>query len=448
MTAEARPQPWEEASRCVKCGTCSSVCPVFALRRRESHSPRGKLALVEDVGRGQLRASPAYADILGTCLLCGACQEACPSGVKTMDAFLGAREGNPLTERTGWNKGVLLGRLLRTVGALRLAVHTGAILQRLLFKRVPSASGLRRRFPLPGIPSGRLIPDVAPVFFEETFAGVVREGDGPRVAIFTGCLVNYLYPRLGGEVVRLLGAIGATVVVPSGQGCCGVPALTGGSRDAARELALRNLGAFEEAVPEVIITPCASCGSFLKTRFPSLLEEAGVSQERIAAFSRKVMDLSEFLNQPRIRPLLRPERASPGEVLTVTWHQPCHLGRLQGVRNDPLALLKGLPGVILLPMEEADRCCGMGGSFSVQHYQLSQEINDRKVRNIRATGARAVVTACPACILHLRDGLRRNGLSSVRVLHLAEVLAWSLLERAGSGEEGEEGRAAGGGSPR
>jgi glycolate oxidase iron-sulfur subunit len=416
----------EPAARCVKCGTCMTECPVFALVRKEGHSPRGKLALIEAASQGALAESGAYRRCIETCLLCGACQDACPNGVRTAEAFLRAREHLARERGIAPGRSFVLRHLLRAARSFRLAMKTGWAFQQLAFSHLPADSGLRRRIPLPMIPSERLVPALSRYSFTEVFDGLVREGDGPRVGIFAGCMINYLYPGIGEGVVRILGMLDATVVVPPGQGCCGMPALAGGARATVVELARRNLEAFEGHRLEAIVTGCASCGENIKSNYRALLAESGVSHERAEAFVSRLQDAGEFFSRMGIGGYMRRDDRRGGKVTPVTYHHPCHLGRLQGVRSEPIELLRSLPGVTFVPMADAERCCGMGGSFSLDHYDLAKGINDAKVRAIRDSGVPVVVTSCPACILHIRDGLRRHGVRGVEVVHLAEFIARSL----------------------
>jgi glycolate oxidase iron-sulfur subunit len=426
------------ASLCVKCGACAPACPVFAAEPGEERSPRGRLALLEAVSRGALPPSRRFRDYLENCLLCGACKDACPAGVDTVDVFLRGREEMAGRHGMAAARGLVLRHLLGAVSLLKLAMKTGWLVQRLAFSRIPSESGLFSRIPLPQVPSDRCLPAVARHFFTESFDGVVREGDGPRVGIFAGCMTNYFYPEIGEATVRLLGVLDATVVVPTGQTCCGLPALSGGERKTAVELALRNLSVFEGHRLEAVVTACASCGGNLKRFYRGLLAEAGVSRERSEAFISRVHDAGEFLVRNGLAQYLAVRARSGGGILPVTWHQPCHLGRLQGVREAPLELLRSLPGVALLPLPDAGRCCGMGGSYSLAHYDIARRINDLKIRDIRATGARLVVTSCPGCILHIRDGLQRHGMAEVEVLHLAELVARALAPRIPGMPEAED----------
>jgi glycolate oxidase iron-sulfur subunit len=433
---------------CVKCGSCFPACPVYEAGGLESFSPPGKMTLIESVHQGQHSETERYRDYVESCLLCGACEEVCPNEVPTLPVMLKAREEMASNVGLKFGKGVLLKHLLGATRTFKAAMRTGWFFQKFLFRRIPQDSGLMRRFPLPLVAKDRTVPQVARYFFTELFHDMVREGYGPRVGIFGGCMTNYFYPEVGESMVNILGAMGATVIVPDSQVCCGMPALTGGATETVKELAVKNLEAFEEHDLDYIVTGCASCGGNLKDNYFQFLTEAGIEEERARAFVDKVYDINVFLTRSGLTahfndqelPLpsgstageSRLVEAMPGEPLPiepfpiepfrVTYHHPCHLARLQGVKESPIKLMESLPGVQYIPMTDAERCCGMGGSFSVEHYDLAKKVNDKKTDNIVNSGAEAVVTSCPACMLHIKDGLNRRGLKSIEVLHITELI--------------------------
>lgn len=420
---------------CVKCGKCQTVCPVFSVRPEESSAARGKIALSEAVEQGYLSESKVYREYLETCLLCGACEENCPNEVKTLSTMLGARE------RLAGNKGTKAAKKLileKVVGGPRLldfVLRLGRAFQGMIFRKIPAESGVRRRIPLPLISSDRNLPTLARKFFTDRFSGQVSEGDGQKVGIFAGCMTNYFYPATGEKMVELLKGLGASVYVPDEQVCCGMPALTGGEKGTVRNLARKNLEAFEKYNLDAIVTGCASCGGNLKENYGELLREAGVEENRIKKFISSILDINEYLIRFGDRsPGVCVEADAPAvDELKVTYHHPCHLGRVQGVTAEPIELILSLPGVRYLPMADSQQCCGMGGSFSLEHYDISKEINDQKVARILETGADAVVTSCPACIMHIRDGLSRNGRGDIEVLHIAELLRrYECVEKSDS----------------
>lgn len=422
-------------SACVKCGKCQTVCPIFSVRPEESSAARGKMALSEAVSQGHLAPSAAYRDYLEMCLLCGACQEHCPNEVQTLSGMLDARESLAGNNGSKPAKKLILDHIVGGPRILDLALRAGRAFQGLIFKRIPAESGIRRRIPLPLISRDRTLPGLSPEFFTDRYSGMVAEGEGPRVGIFAGCMTNYFYADTGDAMVELLKGLGASVFVPGDQVCCGMPALTGGARDTVQELARKNLEAFEKFDLDAIVTGCASCGGNLKENYGDLLRESGVEDHRIEKFLSNILDINEYLHRyGSVGACVDPEGdTTTGKPdLTVTYHHPCHLGRVQNVKDEPVHLIRSLPGIRYVALKDGDRCCGMGGSFSLENYDISTKVNDQKIARIIETGAQAVVSSCPACLMHIRDGLNRNDRKDIEVLHITE-----LLERRGFGQDAE-----------
>jgi glycolate oxidase iron-sulfur subunit len=398
------------------------------------------MALVEAVTQGYLDGTSLYKDYLETCLLCGACEEACPNEVQNLSILFRARGDVPEKVRSRSAKGLVMKYLLGAANVFRYAMKAGRTFQYFIFRKVPASSGMRRRFPMPVITSDRTLPTIAKRFFIERYRGQVTDGDGPRVGIFIGCASNYIYPEVGETIVRILQSLGATVIVPAEQSCCGLPAFAGGVDSTVRDLALNNLKVFEKYNLDYIVTGCASCGGNLKHNYPEILEKNGVEKGRAEKLTSKIMDINEFLARTEIIAVLEALDHGGLEKIKVTYHHPCHLGRLQDIKEEPLSLIQAMPGVEYVPMEEADRCCGLGGSFGVEHYDISKEVNDRKVRNIADSGADVVVTSCPGCLMHIRDGLSRNGHKGIEAMHIMVLLERQLRlvrEKKGMGGEKE-----------
>jgi glycolate oxidase iron-sulfur subunit len=197
--------------------------------------------------------------------------------------------------------------------------------------------------------------------------------------------------------------------------CCGVPHRAYGDTEAALDLARKNVTALEKY--ERIVTDCASCGAALKEYRELLADDPGY-RERAHAVSARVADISEFLVEHEFQ---QPQGAVP---LRVTYHDPCHLVRGQGIKSQPRELLKAIPGIEFVEMRGADTCCGAAGSFCVTHPALSEGVGSTKAANILATRADAVVSGCPSCLTQLRAILRVQG-AGIRVCHPMELLAES-----------------------
>jgi len=233
-----------------------------------------------------------------------------------------------------------------------------------------------------------------------------------RVAFFPGCAVEYFQPDIGKATIGVLNAIGYDVLVPEDLKCCGRPLLSLGDRKAAEGLAAHNAALFEALEVDAIVTACASCGLTFKKEYPTLL--------RPGAKTPVVLDIHEFLSGRIAGTDLNPVRKN------VTIHDPCHLGRGQGLSRTVRDLLQSIPGLTLVEMKDSDRCCGFGGVMRITHRELSDGIAENKVKNIFASGAALVATGCPGCRMQIADALRRQG-SEIEVLHPVQLLEEALV---------------------
>jgi glycolate oxidase iron-sulfur subunit len=227
-----------------------------------------------------------------------------------------------------------------------------------------------------------------------------------RVALFLGCLINYVYPEIAEATVAVLGRLGVEVVIPQGQVCCGTPVLSFGDEQAARRLATMNTEALLVSGADHIVTACASCGKTLKSDYEWLVPDQG------AALAKKVLDVSELLDRIPVQGARPIERR-------VTYHDPCHLRWGQNVVAPPRKLLGQYAQYVEMP--EAERCCGGGGSFSLFHYDLATRIAAKKLDSIAASGAEVVATNCPGCILHISDRVTAAGMK-IPVVHSIQIV--------------------------
>ena len=234
-------------------------------------------------------------------------------------------------------------------------------------------------------------------------------------------MTNFIYTEIGEAALALFRHLGCTVIIPKDQQCCGVPGMSGGDMNTVSELAEKNLEEIEKFESDYVVTACGSCGGALHQLYPSVLGKRNPElKTRLETLAAKTVDASQLLHKLG----LKPAETGVGDNVRVTYHDPCHL-RTCGVTKQPRELLRGTPGVELVEMEGADRCCGMGGTFNVYHYGSSMAINEPKSQAIIATAAQTVATGCPGCILQISDGLKQHG-SSVKVLHTLELLARQL----------------------
>ncbi|MCC6543840.1 MAG: (Fe-S)-binding protein [Nitrospirae bacterium] len=424
-----------ELSMCVRCGTCRSTCPTLITLGRETASARGKLTLIDAYISGDIGLSDTFVKHISECLLCGACQQSCPNSIPVPEIIMAARaevindRGVPLITSA------IMKGLREPDGFVGKTLKLASIAQRVVFKDVSNTGGLQRRLPLPYITDERLVPPLAKRFFldivtEESpvlgeFEGV-RAGSSAaktsRVGFFAGCLINYVMPDIGLASLKVLEKAGAAVVVPSGQTCCGMPATSMGDFEDAKALALKNLEVFESHDLDFITTACATCTDGLKNKFRKLLEDEGTEMKmRVDAFCSKVRDITDLLvNELKLPASMSGLNTSEGGAV-VTYHDPCHLRRGLGIKDEPRELIE-TAGFDIKEMKHPCRCCGLGGSFSITNYELSTEINMLKAEDIKGTGAEIAATACPGCMVQLKDGLHKIN-AKVEVKHIVELIA-------------------------
>jgi len=347
----------------------------------------------------------------------------CPNDVPTDEIVIAAREA--LARKRGLTTfHAAVGQVIKSRTRMKLGAKAASLLGPLFFKKVPENSGLRLRFPLPFVGNKRYIPAIAKTPFMERYPEVIEGQPGkPRIIFFVGCMTNFAYPRVGVATVKLFQHLGCTIIIPKDQQCCGLPGMSGGDIETVRDLAERNLAALERYEADYVMSACATCGGALHRLYPLVVGKRNPElRERLDRLAAKTVDAAQLLAQLG----LKPAETGSGATGKITYHDPCHL-RTRKLTAQPRDLIKATPGLELVEMEGADRCCGLGGTFNVYHYGSSMEINDLKSEAIIATGADAVATGCPGCMMQLDDGLKQHG-STVEVVHTMELLARQLLE--------------------
>jgi len=307
--------------------------------------------------------------------------------------------------------------ILRNVSRMRTAARLGRAGQRLLVDRLKLAGKLGN------IPLSRL-----PRFNKHSFRGSMEGGIAPhgkaagRVLYFTGCATELFYDDVGYAVVDILTRLGFEVIVPHDQVCCGAPIFLAGFGRKSLPNVLKNLAILDDPTAAAIVVDCATCGSALKKEIPLLLEDLGEGTDQALRVAEKVKDVTEIVSE-RLD-LLEPAGAT-ASPMTVTYHDPCHLVRGMGVREEPRRILTSLPQVRFVEMEDASTCCGGAGSYQFENVDLSRRITSKKTESIRASGATIVATGCPGCRLTLAGNLADT--PDIEVLHTVQVLARSLL---------------------
>jgi glycolate oxidase iron-sulfur subunit len=418
FTAQDKPT-WELYSTCIHCGLCLNHCPTYRVLGAEMDSPRGRIYQILQVDEGRLPIGESFVTHIDRCLGCVACETACPSGVKYGQIVERARAQIEQQYPRPWHQRVArkfffgalkdYGKLTRIARVMRfyqrsgmqwLARHTG-VLWLLGLARVE-----------------RLSPTISNEFsFAKIGTVVAAVGERrARVAFHIGCVGSVAFAGLNDATIRVLTKNGVEVHIFADQRCCGALHAHSGYLEDARELARANVQAMQKAgVFGTIITNSAGCGSHMK-HYAELLEHDAELGPAAHAFAANTRDVTEFLAALGLRdPKSRIEQA-------VTYQDPCHLAHAQKIRSAPRQLL-GHVGARLVEMAHSDQCCGSAGSYNVTQNQLSMQILDAKMQDVREVGPAisAIVTANTGCMLQLRAGVEREGLK-LQVKHVIEVL--------------------------
>jgi glycolate oxidase iron-sulfur subunit len=217
----------------------------------------------------------------------------------------------------------------------------------------------------------------------------------------------------------VLAAEGCEVVIPQQQQCCGALMLHSGLDHDASALARKMIATFEAANVDSIVINAAGCGSSMKD-YGHLLRDDPTWAARAAAFSAKCKDISEILCE------LPPIAPRHPLAMRAAYHDACHLRHAQAIYAEPRSLLAAIPGLEVAEIDEATLCCGSAGVYNLINPEPANQLGDRKVENLLATKADAVISANPGCLLQLMSGLRRRGLAAMPTFHMVELLDASI----------------------
>lgn len=370
----------KDIEKCVLCGTCKAVCPTHECTGVEPLSARGRMVLLSELCKGNLKPSSLLNDRLYSCTLCSLCEPACPAGVSVTEAIYEGRRALRSSDKKR--------RLVRTATRLSLK-NTNLSFRTLKLAFALSGEMIPRLLKRADFPFRVELPPKPLRTSGEIYKPKKKRG---RVALFTGCSVNYLYPRLGRSLINVLLASDYEVVLPPGEVCCGEPLRALGLENEARRLAERNFEVFGKLRAEAVVSLCPTCTLALKTHYPALIGK-GVEN---------AMDVTQVLKD-NINPV------APPEEKRVAFHNPCHLGSGLGVKKEPLTVLRSLGHDVIEPSGAS--CCGF--SVSLWDDEMSKKLLEETLSHFK--GSETLVTACPGCMLQL-------GRSHPNVKHIIEII--------------------------
>ena len=408
---------------CVHCGFCLPACPTYVLWGEEMDSPRGRIYMMKKSSQGEAPLDQRFRLHMDNCLGCMACMTACPSGVqynKLIEDTRAQVERNiPRTTSDSLFRRLLFATF-PYVKRLRLLALPMLLYQRSGLQRLLRATGLLRLLPKRMAQMESLLPRVPTGFLHGLPAQVSPLSERRRrVGMLSGCVQQVFFQHVNQATARVLAAEGCEVIIPRAQQCCGALMLHSGLDEQAATLARRMIATFEAANVDTIVINAAGCGSTMK-EYGHLLRDDPAWAARAAAFSAKCKDISEILCE-------LPARA-PRHALSmrVAYHDACHLRHAQGIHAEPRLLLAGIPNLEVAEIDEATLCCGSAGVYNLLNPEPANQLGDRKVENLLATKADAVISANPGCLLQLMSGLRRRGLDAMPTFHMVELLDASI----------------------
>jgi len=407
---------YDKVISCSRCGFCQPTCPTYLVSGLEHEVARGRHQLVRSIIEEKLPMDRETKNTIFQCLMCNACYTNCFPKIKTDEVIANARYeyinrfGQPQLQRYIF-KYLLrhpetLGRFLKLASVGKRSGLSGLVqVLRILGwfgKNIAQAEKLLEKIPFKSL--RERAEDISPE--PKTVRG--------KVAYFVGCGINFAHPDVGLATLQLLKIRGFKVeILPNF--CCGLPAYTYGDLDSVKWFAERNFDILEQTDADFIVTDCGSCTSFLKEYFRFI--NRSDKGDRIDRVLNKITDFTKWLAETEEFA----QYQTNSKTEKITFHDPCHLAHYLNEKQSSRKVLRNLPGLDYIELNESDMCCGGAGSYNIAHYDISQKILQRKLNNVESAGAEILATACPACIIQLAYGIRNTKLPVV-VKHISQVV--------------------------
>lgn len=413
---------YEKTFDCVQCGYCLPACPTYESMQKETHSPRGRINLVKQFAEGKIGIE-ALQEPIDKCLGCNACAVVCPTNVEYGKILEGAKEvldeQKPKTKRQKIVEEILFDQVFPSKTWMNFIGHATWFYQKSSLKALLEKTGLTKMAPLHLDQFEQVLPDLPSPMERRRRRKVTKAVGRSRVNVgfFTGCVMDSIFFKINDQTIDLLTRAGADVFIPDEQTCCGALHAHSGKLESSKELAKRNIEAFEKENVDYIVNNAGGCGARL-IEYEELFEDEPEWGERAKAFVDKTKDIHQLLVELDTLTFTKPVH----EI--VTYQSSCHMLNVQRVVDAPLRLLKSIPGVVYREMKGSDRCCGSAGIYNMIQYDESMEILNKKMDNVKTTDAHTIVTTNPGCLLQMKLGIKREGLEDrMRAVHLVELLS-------------------------
>ena len=396
---------------CVKCGKCKPVCTIFNINQDEATSPRGFIDLLGAYERNELELDQTAKDIFESCFLCTNCVEVCPNDLPTDMIIEQVRSDIAKKFGIAWYKRLFF-FLLRHRKTMDFLSKLGWVFQTCALKIDEKKQSALPRFSLPIVKKGRVLPFADSRSFLNKYPANIKainkveeENKKNKVAIFIGCMSNYTYTNTGDSLVKILKKLELDIMIPKKQLCCGAPAYFTGDFDTVDYLAKKNIEYFETWIDEVdaVIIPEATCSAMIKQDWEHYFHNQPEWKERAIKLSKKIFMATKWLeNSTNLKNLLATSGKKFDEL--VTYHDPCHAKKMQGIWQEPRTLLK--QNYVLKEMSDSNRCCGFGGvTMQTEKYDFAKAAGAPKAAMIKETKAQIVSAECSACRMQITNSL-------------------------------------------
>lgn len=428
----ARDEIFSQSLRCIRCGACANVCPIYSKvgGHKYGHVYIGAIGLILTLffhGKENDRA------IVKNCINCQACKEVCPAAIDL--PHLIKKTYARVMEQDGKTpvKNFLMARVMKHRKLFHFLLRQAYLAQ----KPFTGKDGMIRHLPsfFEKDHGFKTLPAIAGTPLRDQWKSLHKKVEKPvmKVALFAGCAMDFIYPEQGKALLKLLYKTNIDVDFPMGQTCCGLPAMMAAQEETAQKIAIDNIQVFAQKEYDYILTLCASCASHLTHNYEKIFRETPSLDTDPTEFIGKTIDFASFMD--RFYPFPAEGSTETGENFSrgmpndltgkkAAYHAPCHLCRGLTVTREPRELIKK-SGHTYVPSKDEDVCCGFGGSYSVDFPEISSQILKKKLDNIEMVQPDILVTDCPGCVLQLKGGLDRRK-SPVEVYHLVELLAGTL----------------------
>jgi glycolate oxidase iron-sulfur subunit len=396
---------------CIKCGKCIPVCTIHNVNADEVTSPRGFLDLLGAYKRGNLELDKNAKDIFESCFLCTNCVDVCPKSLPTDMVIEQVRSDIAQKFGIAWYKKAFF-LLLRHRWMNDLAFKLGWVFQTCGFKIKADIDSMHSRFNLPMLKADRLLPSLKKTSFLNSHPENISNGGKRKVAIFIGCLGNYNFKDVGDSLLEILETLEIDAFLAKSQKCCSAPAYFTGDFDTVDYNAKFNIEYFEKFADDVeaIIVPEATCSAMLKIDYEHYFHNQPEWKERAHKVMSKVFMATEWLqHHTQLEQVLASKKK---DTRIVTYHDPCHARKMQGIHEEPRNLIRQNYNII--EMSDPNRCCGFGGvTMQSEKYEFAKATGVPKAAMIRETGAEIVSAECSACRMQINASMNYAGVETI-----------------------------------